>query len=101
MTLVPETVDAATLGAFGSDVDYTPNGGGVTTITGLFQEPDVQPDSNILEFLTQGPMVSVLASDAPSPSRGDRFLINGQNYAVKEWETDDGALVFFQLEETV
>lgn len=100
MSLVPATVDAAIILAFGSTVTYTPFGGSATPIKGVFQNPDVIPETNAIDFLTQGPMVSVLAVDAPSPGTKDLFTISGQNYTVKDYEVDDGGLVYFQLEET-
>lgn len=100
MPLVPETVDAAIISALGSTVTYTPFGGSATPIQGMFQNPDVIPETNVIDFLTQGPMVSVLAVDAPSPSSKDLFTVSGQNYTVKDYEIDDGGLVYFQLEET-
>ncbi len=102
MTFVPANVDAALIRAFGSTVTYTPDGGSPTPILGLFQNPDVEPDSNTLDFLTQGPMVSVLVTDMPSPSNKDLFTIpvGGTNYQVKDFEVDEGGMVFVQLEET-
>ncbi len=102
MALDTSNVDAAVISAFGETITYTPDGGSPTSIEGFWQEPDVQPQTGELEFTTQGPMVTVLSADVPSPSNLDLVTRDGtgQNYQVKEFEIDEGTLVGLQLEET-
>ncbi len=99
---VPQ-VDASIIAAFGETILYTPDGGGQVSILGLYQSPDVDPVTGDLEFTTQGPMVTVLATDVTNPTKLDLVTVPsvGQNYQVKEFEIDEGGLVGLQLEETV
>lgn len=101
MPLNVAQVDAQIIAVFGEDIQYTPFGGGQVTILGFFQAPDVEPETGDLEFKTQGPMVTVLATDVPSPGLQDLVTAQGQNYQVKEYEIDEGGLVILMLEETV
>lgn len=97
---VPQ-VDAAIITAFGETILYTPDGGAQVSILGFFQAPDVDPITGDLEFTTQGPMVTVLATDVTNPTQLDLVTARSINYQVKEFEIDEGGLVGLQLEETV
>ena len=99
MPILLSQIDAALIKVFGETITYTPDGGSDASITGFFQEPDVLPPGNELEILTQGPMVTVLKEDVPTPSQQDTILRAGQLYQVKSFEIDEGELVGLQLEE--
>ena len=96
-------VDAAVLAVVGNEDDvilYTPFGGSQSQLdSALFQDPDEQPQTGDLDFLLSGPVVTVLKTDAPSPTLSDLFTINGQDYQARNFEIDEGGMVFFELEE--
>lgn len=94
-------VDAAVLNVVGEALTYTPFGGSATPVTGLFQEPDIRPESLTVEFTTSGPIAFVNRSDAPTPSKQDLLTrdATGQAYQVKDFELDEGAITVLDLEE--
>lgn len=92
--------DAAVIAAMGEDVTYTPNGGGAVVVKGFFQSPDDEPDTQDIEFIATSPRVTLLNTDATAPHKGDVFTIRGQAYSVKDFETDESALVVFHLLES-
>lgn len=95
-------VDSAVIAVVGEALTYTPNGGSATPITGLFQSPDENPETGVVDFRTSGPIAFVLASDVPSPTKLDELVRDStsQNYQVKNFELDEGAIVVLELEET-
>ena len=95
-----DTIDAAVIAAMGEDVSYTPDGGGAVVVTGFFQSPDDEPDTQDIDFIATSPMVTLLNTDAPAPSKGDVFTIRGVAYSVKDFEVDESALVVFHLLES-
>jgi len=92
--------DAALIDFYGEDVTYTPNGGGAVVVQGFFQSPEDEPDTQDLNFIATSPQVTLLNTDATDPHKGDLFTIRGQDYTVKEYETDESTLVVFHLLET-
>ena len=102
MALDIASVDAAVIAVVGEDLTYTPSGGSATPITGLFQDPDVTPETGDLNFITSGPIAFVLKTDVPTPTNLDTLVrdATSQNYRVKDFETDEGGLVVLELEET-
>lgn len=92
-----DATDAAVIAAMGETVSYTPDGGSPGDITALFQMPDVDPDTQDINFESVDPMITCLNTDAPSPSHLDTFTIRGKLYTVKRIEQDESALVIFQL----
>ena len=101
MALDIALVDAAVIAVVGEALTYTPNGGSATPITGLFQDPDVTPETGDLNFTTSGPIAFVLKADVPNPSKLDTLVrdADSQNYQVKDFELDEGGLVVLELEE--
>jgi len=95
-----DATDAAVINVMGEDVSYTPNGMALVVVTGFFQAPDEEPDTQDLQFIATGPQVTLLNTDAPAPNKGDLFTIRGVDYTVKDFETDESALVVFHLLET-
>ena len=95
-----DTTDAALIAFYGEDVTYTPNGGGAVVVKGFFQSPDDEPDTVEIEFIATSPMVTLLNTDATAPHKGDTFTIRGVSYSVKDFETDESALVVFHLLES-
>ena len=95
-----DTTDAAIIDFYGEDVTYTPNAGAPVVVLGFYQAPDTEPDTQDLQFIATGPMVTVLNSVAPAPNKGDLFTIRGVDYTVKDFETDESSLVVFLLLET-
>ena len=95
-------VDAAVIAVVGEAFTYTPNGGSATPITALFQDPDETPESGELRFTTSGPIAFALKADVPTPTKLDTIVrdATSQNYAVKDFEIDEGGLVVLELEET-
>ena len=89
--------DAALINFFGEDVTYTPNGGGAVVVKGFFQDPDDEPDTVEIDFIATAPQVTLLNTDAPAPHKGDVFTIRSVGYTVKDFETDEEALVVFHL----
>lgn len=94
-------IDAQLIKVFGETVTYTPSGGSAASILGFFQEPDELPPGGDIEIVTQGPMITVLKTDVPTPTQLDTILRSGQLYSVKDFEIDEAGLVGLQLEETV
>ena len=92
-----DAVDSAVIAVTGETVTYTPDGGSPGDITALFQAPDVEPDTQDINFESMGPMVTCLNTDVPSPSHNDTFTIRGQLYTVKRIEKDERALVICHL----
>ncbi len=92
-----DATDAAIIAAMGESVTYTPDGGGPVVFIALFQAPDVEPDTQDINFESSGPVVTCLNTDTPSPTHLDTFTIRGQLYTVKRIEQDESALVIFQL----
>ncbi len=95
-----DTADANIIATFGEDVTYTPFGMASAVVTGFFQSPDEEPDTEDLNFIATSPQVTLTNTDAPSPNKGDLFTIRGVGYTVKDFETDESALVVFLLLET-
>jgi len=95
-----DPTDAALMSFYGEDVTYTPNGGGAVVVQGFYQSPADEPDTQELDFIATAPRVTLLNTDAPSPHTGDLFTIRGVSYSVKDYETDESALVVFHLLET-
>lgn len=96
-----DATDAAVIVALGESVSYTPDGGSLVVFTALFQAPDVEPDTQEINFESMGPMVTCLNTDTPSPSHLDTFTIRTVLYTVKRIEVDESALVIFHLQEGV
>ena len=92
-----DAVDSAVIAATGETVTYTPDGGSPGDFIALFQAPDVEPDTQDINFESMGPMVTCLNTDVPSPSHADTFTIRGQLYTVKRIEQDESALVVLHL----
>ena len=92
-----DATDAAVIEVMGETVTYTPDGGSSVSITAFFQAPDVEPDTQDINFDSMGPMVTCLDTDTPSPSHLDTFTIRAQLYTVKRIEQDESALVIFEL----
>lgn len=92
-----DATDAAVIAVMGETVTYTPNGGGPVAITAFFQAPDVEVDTQDINFESMGPMVTCLNTDVPSPNHLDTFTIRGQLYTVKSIEQDERALVICHL----
>ncbi len=92
-----DATDAAVIAAMGETVSYLPNGGSSVDFVALFQTPDVEPDTQDINFESVGPMVTCLDTDTPSPDHLDTFTIRSQLYTVKRIEQDESALVIFQL----
>lgn len=95
-----DTTDAAVIDFMGEDVTYTPNAGAPVVVKGFYQAPDDEPDTQDLNFIATGPIVTLLNTDATAPHKGDLFTIRGVDYTVKDFETDESALVVFHLLET-
>jgi hypothetical protein len=97
-----DTVDTATVNAFGEDITYTPNGGGATIIKAIFQSPDVIPEAGVdITFESVGPRVVCKAVDVPTPGHLDTVLARGITYTVKQVEVDESSLVILHLLEQV
>ena len=92
-----DATDAAVIGLYGEDVTYTPNAGAPVVVKGFFQSPDEEPDTDDLQFISIAPQVILLNSVATDPHKGDLFTIRGVAYSVKDFETDEQALVVFHL----
>ena len=92
-----DTTDAAVITSMGETVTYLPDGGSSVDFIALFQAPDVEPDTQDINFESQGPMVTCLTTDVPSPSHADTFTIRTQLYTVKRIEQDESALVVLHL----
>jgi len=103
MAIDVSIVDAAVLSAIKNADDvilYTPFGGSQSLLEdAFFQDQDEQPASGELEFLINAPTVMVHTDDATNPSLQDLFTINGQDYQARDFEADEGSMVFFELEE--
>lgn len=95
-----DTTDAAVIAFMGEDVSYTPFGSALVVVNGFFQSPDDEPDTEDIDFIATSPQVTLTNVDAPSPNKGDLFTIRTVSYTVKDFETDEGALVVFHLLET-
>lgn len=95
-----DATDAAVINVMGENVSYTPFGMALVVVLAFFQAPDEEPDTQDLQFIATGPQVTLLESDAPAPNKGDLFTVRGQTYTVKDFETDESALVVFHLLET-
>lgn len=95
-----DTTDANIIATFGEDVTYTPFGSGSVVVVGFYQSPDDEPDTQDLNFIATSPQVTLTNTDAPAPNKGDLFTIRGVDYTVKDFETDESALVVFLLLET-
>jgi hypothetical protein len=95
-----DTADANVIATFGEDVTYTPFGSGSAVVTGFFQAPDDEPDTQDLNFIAVSPQVTLTDTDAPSPNKGDLFTIRGVDYTVKDFEDDESSLIVFFLLET-
>jgi hypothetical protein len=95
-------LDTAVITRMGEAMTYTPDGGPAVSLTGFFQEPDETPETGEIAFTTTGPMVSVLKTDVPTPTKLDTIVRDstGQNYNVKDFELDEGEIVILDLEET-
>lgn len=96
-----DATDAAVIAVMGETVSYLPDGGSSVDFLALFQAPDVEPDTQDINFESMGPMVTCLDTDTPSPSHLDTFTIRTVLYTVKQIEKDESALVIFQLQEGV
>lgn len=92
-----DSTDAAVIVAMGETVTYLPDGGSSVDFVAFFQAPDVEPDTQEINFESMGPMVTCLNTDVPSPSHADTFTIRGQLYTVKQIEQDESALVVMHL----
>lgn len=95
-----DPTDAALINFYGEDVTYTPNGSGAVVVKGFYQSPDDEPDTQELDFIATSPQVTLLNTDAPAPHKGDAFTIRGVAYSVKDFETDESALVVFHIIES-
>ena len=92
-----DTTDASVINFMGEDVSYSPNGGGAVVVKGFYQSPDDEPDTQDLNFIATGPQVTLLNTDAVNPAKTDAFTIRSVPYKVKDFETDESALVVFHL----
>lgn len=92
-----DAMDAAVIAAIGETVTYLPNGGASVDFVALFQAPDVEVDTQEINFESMGPSVTCLNTDVPTPSHLDTFTIRGQLYTVKRIEQDESALLFLHL----
>ncbi len=94
-----DVIDAAVIEVFGEELTYRPGGGGAVTPNpkGFFQDPDDEPDTEAIDFISTSPQVTLTGTDAPSPTKQDLFTINGQDYTVKDFEDDESLLVVFLL----
>jgi len=99
MSLDTAAVDARILAVVGEDVTYLPSGGGSSTVTAFYQEPDVQIDSLELEMEASGPRISVLSDDAPNASQDDQWVVRGTTYDVTRVEREETSLLVIHLEE--
>lgn len=98
MAISYDRLNNSTINYFGIDATYTPQGGGASTLRGIF---------DYTYFLTEGEigiqarqaLFIIEAIDAPSIATGDALLINGKNFTIRQVRPDGTGVIELDLEE--
>jgi hypothetical protein len=88
-----QTADHATAGT------YTPNGGSVSTINGIFEKPYFGASGAEVDVESSKPTFLCQTSDVSSATHGDDLSISGTNYKVVGVEDDGTGVTLLILEE--
>lgn len=83
----------------GEDVSYTPSGGSLSTVRGVFNARSVELDGGV-PVMTEQPNLLVRISDfAATPAQGDAVTARATNYTVSRVDLDgEGGAVLFLRE---
>lgn len=82
----------------GREMFYTPAGGAIRAITGMFQAYSQLVGGETVDVLVNNPVLSVRTDDVPEIATGDSITIDGKDYEVAVIRPDSEGITELILE---